>query len=180
MNETSVRQKVFRLLKKLDEIPITQTDANRCPNCGSMTKPPIGRPDILGTPKFVIEVKVLSVNETSFPFSKISDKQRKWLNFWSIKRRLPGFIALGVIRPHGSREYLENLYLVPWENWLEVEDTLKVYQNSIPYEAGKGYKKELQEQSLDIVTLLSEYEVYRKNKEWVVPNFILTQIIGGE
>ncbi len=178
MKEIDVRQKIIRLLKALSEVPITQTDATRCPNCGSLVKPKIGRPDILGTPGFVIEVKVLSARETSFPFSRISEQQRRWLDFWSIEREFPGFLGLGVIRPHGEREFLEHLYLVPWRDWLEMESVVEQHQSSIPYIAGKGYKTALQEQSLDIVTMLLEYELHRESKKWIVPDVVLAQIKG--
>lgn len=167
MDEANVRQKLYHFLwHDIDQAPITQTDANRCPNCGSITYPPPGRPDILVNPQYVIEVKTLRPDEKSFSFSKIDDKQRKWLNRWVYERNEPGYIFLGVIRKHGKLDYLEHMYLVPWEAWLSMETAVGAYQQSIPLRAGKGYKRELQESNLDILHVLKPFEVVREDGEW--------------
>lgn len=161
MNEASVRQKIFKDLCSRGYWPITQTDAAQCRHCGKMTHPPTGRPDILVLSptgrSFVCEVKVLHAGNTSFAFSKISAKQRKWLNRWSDDGGT-GLLALGVIRQHGQRQFLDYVYFVPWPMWLEVEETISDVQQSIPLRAGKGYRKELQENKWDIIHLLERWE----------------------
>lgn len=167
MDEANVRQKLYHFLwHDIDQAPITQTDANRCSNCGSITYPPPGRPDILVNPQYVIEVKTLRSDEKSFSFRKIDGKQRKWLNRWVFERNEPGYIFLGIIRKHGKLDYLDYMYLVPWEAWLETEALVGEYQQSIPLRAGKGYKKELQERGLDILHLFYRYQVYIDNGMW--------------
>ena len=170
MNERDVRQKLFRIARSVGYAPITQTDAARCPRCHSLVKPPIGRPDILllhpHQASRVVEVKVMHSGDTSFSFDNIDDAQRKWLNWWKDDMNGLGYIGLGVIRAHGKRDFLDYLYLVDWERWKQVEDMVTPYQSSVPLKAGKGYKKELQEKNLDILSLFGDHRWMRENGEW--------------
>ena len=171
MNEADVRQMVFRAAREAGFWPVTQTDASRCGKCGNLLRPPVGRPDILllnpRGPGAVIEVKTLRPSETSFPFSRIEDSQRRWLSLWQNDGG-ESYIALGIIQQHGQRQMLDHLYLVPWERWLTLEKAIEPIQSSVPLEAGKGMKRELQEGKLDLVHLLSDLEMERENGayEW--------------
>ena len=173
VNETDVRQKVFRMARKLGYWPIPQTNAAICPNCKRPVLPPIGRPDILWHhPTMrgrVSECKVLRRDATSFPFSEITQDQRDWLDLWQADGGL-GYIALGIIRPLGSRSTLVRLYLVDWADWRQVERLVQPIQNSIPYTARKGMCRELQEGNLDIVTLLKPWELVRNQGQWTLPS----------
>jgi len=170
MDERAVRQKIFRIARSIGYAPITQTDATKCPRCGGLTKPPIGRPDILllhpHQASRVIEVKVMHPDDTSFSFTNIDDKQHRWLDWWKNEMGGMGYLGLGIIRPHGQREFLDYLYLIDWERWTEVEVMVSEYQQSIPLHAGKGYRKELQEQNLDILSLFGSYRWMKENGGW--------------
>jgi hypothetical protein len=173
MNEADVRRKIYRMLRELGYWPITQTDASICPKCGTRTVPPIGRPDILvlhpTVQPAVVEVKSLRRTETSFPFDRITPEQRQWLDRWQEVGGL-GYLALGVIRPHGTKGYLDYLWLVDWADWKEIEGLVTPIQNSIPLEAGKGMRRELQERRLDLLTLLSRWDLHdRQTGRWRLP-----------
>lgn len=172
MKETQVRQQLYRFFREAGEEPITQTDATRCPKCGTLVKPPIGRPDILVSPAFVVEVKTMRPGETSFPMGRIDEKQRRWLTWFRFDQGKPAYIGLGIIRKHGSLDSLEHLYLVPWEMWLCLEEVICNYQESIPLRAGPGYKTELQEQNLDITTQFEHYELRREEGKWHLPELL--------
>jgi hypothetical protein len=168
--EADVRRQLFRFIRvDLDEEPITQTDATRCPRCGALVKPPIGRPDILVSPAFVVEVKTLRAGETSFPFDRVEPEQRRWLSWFLDERNKPAFLGLGIIRKHGKIERLDHLYLIPWDKFLEVERKVCEHQSSIPLEAGPGYKRELQDSGLDILTQFKSFELTRRKGKWHLP-----------
>lgn len=132
-------------------------------------KPPKGRPDILVMHptglSVVIEVKALHAGETSFPLDRIEDKQRKWLTRWADDGGR-GYIALGVIRKHGSRDFLEHLYIVDWLRWCEVELETHKVQKSIPYISGPGFAKAFQDINHDILHLFETFEWYKDKGEW--------------
>lgn len=173
MKEKHVRQKLFKVARKMGYVPITQTDTQQCPKCHTLVKPPIGRPDMLwlhpNQASRVCEVKVLRAGDTSFRFEEIDERQRKWLDWWTQEQRGLGYIGFGVIRQHGQRQHLDHLYLVDWPAWKEMENQVSPIQESVPLEAGKGYRKELQEGQLDIKHLLAAYELTRENGHWKPP-----------
>ena len=172
MKEVHVRRKIFRILRLMGYWPITQTDATICPRCKTKVKPPIGRPDILVLNPVgrtaVVEVKVLRRNDASFPFDRISPEQRQWLDRWEADGGL-GYIALGAIIPRKTKDYLENLWLVDWNCWKEVEGLVSPIQSSIPLVAGKGMRRELQERHYDLTTLLAPWQMKPSTGEWVLP-----------
>lgn len=139
--------------------------------------PPIGRPDVLCNPEYVIEVKTLRSGETSFPMDRIDEKQRRWLDRWVDERKRPGYICLGIIRAHGSRDFLDHMYLIPWKAWRRAESLIEPFQRSIPYEAGKGYRKELQEAKLDILHLFKRFEMEGVDGAWVLPEALKEVLI---
>ena len=174
MNEADVRRKIYRLLREVGYWPITQTDATICPKCNTRSVPPIGRPDILVLHPTegcaVVEVKSLRRTEKSFPFDRITDQQRKWLDRWEDDGGR-GYLALGVLRPHGSKTYLDYLYLVDWAYWKEIEGLVRPIQLSIPLIAGKGTRQELQAKHLDILTLLFTYSLHNAFfGQWCIPD----------
>ncbi|NIV32718.1 MAG: hypothetical protein GWN58_25720 [Anaerolineae bacterium] len=172
MNEADVRRKVYRLLRELGYWPITQTDATVCPKCGTRSIPPIGRPDILvlhpTQRSVVVEVKSLRRTETSFPFKRVTPEQRQWLDRWEEAGGL-GYLAVGVLRPHKTKTYLDHLYLVDWTAWKEAEGLVSPIQGSIPLEAGKGTRRVLQEKHLDILNLLRHWALHSEDGRWQLP-----------
>lgn len=172
MNEAYVRRKVFRMFRLMGYWPITQTDAAKCPKCHALIRPPIGRPDILvlhpQAQTLVVEVKVMHPADTAFSFNNVTPEQHTWLEAWQASGG-QGYLALGIIRQAKTRHKLEHLYLIDWRAWLEAEIAVKPIQNSIPLVAGKGMRKELQAGNLDIVTLLSLYELVQQEGGWRLP-----------
>ena len=172
MKEVDVRRKIFRMLRLMGYWPITQTDATICPRCKTQVKPPIGRPDILVlNPRgrtAVVEVKILRPTEQSFPFDRITPEQHQWLDRWEADGGL-GYLGLGAIRPHKSKDYLEHLWLVDWSRWKEIEGLVSPIQSSIPLVAGKGMRRELQENHYDLTTLLEPWRVQHSSAGWQVP-----------
>jgi hypothetical protein len=174
MNEADVRRKVYRLLRDLGYWPITQTDASVCPKCHTVIRPPIGRPDILAlhptARSVVVEVKSLRRTETSFPLDRVTPEQHKWLDRWEEAGGL-GYLAPGVLRQHGSKDYLDGLWLVDWAAWKVAEGLVSPIQNSIPLMAKKGMRRELQEQQLDMLTLLQHWDLHgRMTGRWQLPD----------
>jgi hypothetical protein len=139
---------------------------------GAVAKPPTGRPDTLwlnvSGPTKVCEVKVVRPAETGFSFSKIDDKQRKWLNWWRGMGGA-GYLGIGHIVKGGSRDALKSLWLVPWEYWawLETEWELDGLQRSIPATARKGMRVYIQENGLDLETILSPFLLTREGGEFL-------------
>ena len=169
MKEKDVRQKVFHTVRQLGYWPITQTDAAICPRCRTKIKPPIGRPDILVLHpmgrSIVIEVKALRPDEKSLSFNSITPEQRRWLDRWQQDGGL-GYLAIGALRRHNSKIYLEHLWLVDWWSWKEVEGLVSPIQNSIPLMVGKGMRRKLQDNRYDMVTLLDSWHLARDNGTW--------------
>ena len=57
-----------------------------------------------------------------------------------------------------------------WAAWKEVEGLVAPIQNSIPLEAGRGTRRELQEQQLDMLTLLCRWDLHdRQAGRWQLP-----------
>lgn len=158
MREREIRGKIYRLLRKGSWYPVTQTDAAICPACGASVLPIEGRPDIL-VPTVAVEVKALRLSTSkSFSFSEIKENQRRWLNDFAQLGFL-GFIGLGVIDRRGSRDCLVSLFLVEWTQWLKIEERVRPIQNSIPYQHGKGMRRDLE--GLDLLTLAAEWDVLK-------------------
>jgi hypothetical protein len=160
LNETTIRQEIGRVFKSLGDWPITQTDATRCPKCGCLVKPPIGRPDII-IPKAVCEVKVVPKSNGSFPFENIRAEQRQWLDAWTEAHGEGAYLGIGTLVPRQRR-----LWILPWTAWRQLEDTIAPIQSSVPVIAGKGMRKKLQENHLDLHTLLRDWELTRITGGW--------------
>ena len=138
-------------------------------------RPPKGRPDILvlnpmGSTR-VVEVKVLNLTQKkSFSFTEIDDSQRRWLDRWEEDGGL-GFLALGTV---GVARGQRRCWLIPWGIWKSTEASVSKYQLSIPYEAGPGFKKPLQEHHLDIITQFAAFELAWRLGCWHADNDYFT------
>lgn len=169
MNEADFRQGAYRMLRKMGYWPLRGRDATICPRCHTSILPPIGRPDIiiLAPQGFgrVLETKFVSNRETSFPFSSISEEQRKWLCAWKDAGGL-GYLGIGVqTRP-------ASFYIIDWGTWLAIEEMVSPVQASLPvsFDNGKGYSLILRQKGYDLVTLCGEYKLTRAGGEWQVPD----------
>jgi hypothetical protein len=150
----------------------TNTDAVICPKCHRKILPSRGKPDVTfmhpTSPALYVEMKVLRASDTSFPFRRIETQQRVHLSKWAT-RNGKAYLGLGAIRPHGKVERLDHLWLIDWLSWVDVEITLKKHQKSIPLVACKGMKRVLQDNNLDLLHLLQEYEMTRQLGGWRLP-----------
>jgi len=172
VKEIDVRSKLNQLFRQLNYNADTPPDAMVCP-CGMKLRPSIGQPDVtMMSPtgrSCYVEVKVVLAGKRAFSFASITDEQRGKLTAW-MERGGAGYLGLGIITRPRRNDKLELLYLVEWSAWLEVEAKLRKYVASIPVVAGKGYRRKLQEQKLDIVTLLSDWQVsYVRGSGWQLP-----------
>ncbi len=173
MKEVDVRLKVKHIFEALGCWVITQTDTNICYRCGTKLRPKAGRPDLFCLQPLsagrtaVCEVKVIRSGQKSFSFGEIEEKQRRWLSAWTDAGGL-AYLALGYIAPHGKRDYLDGLWIVPWREWLKVETKVSPIQKSLPYEAGPGYRKALQENKYDCTHLLRPWTVKREDGKWII------------
>ena len=143
MNEGNVRNELYRMLRyRYGLWP------DHFPDIPGIKKQP-GRPDLVVMnpfgPGFYMEVKVINVaKETAFKFNNISDGQRLWLSTWEEARCDGSWLGLGVI---GTRP--RKMYIIPWNTWLSIEESLTPFQSSLPYKAGPGYKVKLRTMGLD-------------------------------
>jgi hypothetical protein len=164
MKEADVRREIYRVFRGHGYWPVTQTDTVKCPRCHALTKPPIGRPDILvlhpAGRNCVCEVKTVRNGEKGFPLSRITDEQRRWLDAWT-EHGGTALLAVGTLIPRQRR-----LWLVEWTAWRQLEDTISPIQQSVPVVAGKGMARELQDNDLDMDHLLAEWELSRSNGTW--------------
>ena len=177
MDEADVRLKIQHCLRdSYGYWDITQTDAFRCEECGHVTRPPKGRPDVLFLHPIyrplVMEAKALRAGETSFPFAKITQDQREWLDRWKEDGGF-GYIGLGVIRQAGSRHKLDGLYLVDWHIWQMLEELAPGGRKSIPL---KGKVEVTLPDMLggwsvlyNIRDTLAHYEIRKVEGKWVLP-----------
>ncbi len=112
-----------------------QTDAITCPKCHTQIVPPRGRPDLTAIHRelghgMYIEVKTVRRNDTSFSFSRIEEHQRDRL---SSHPRI-SHIAIGSIMrsENSSVDRLSHLWLIPWTEWLEIENHYTEVRKSMP------------------------------------------------
>lgn len=162
MNEGSVRAKLYSMLRH--EYNLWPDHFEDLPG----SKKP-GRPDLIVMnpwgPGFYIEVKALYLHrDKAFAFENIEPAQRRWLSDWERARPSGSYLCLGVIDLCGSqRTKIVEIYLVPWPYWLDIETRVMEHQASLPYVAGKGFSKALQELGYDF-RLLKQYIMGEK---WV-------------
>lgn len=97
------------------------------------------------------------------------------LTSWRVPQRLWGqwvqsppfktpywiFLTIGMHPPNYNPEKYKprRSWLVPYDDMLDVESQVIGIQNRLVYQAGKGMRTEIQEQNLDAVTLLAEWEL---------------------
>ena len=154
MNEGNIRREFYQMLRyRYNLWP------DHFPDIPGVKSQP-GRPDLVvlhpDGPGFYIEVKALNLSKfKSFAFGNIADGQRKWLSKWEEARPHGSWLGLGT---HGVRP--REMFLVPWDTWLSIEDRVAHYQNSLPYVAGPGFSTGLQANKLDF-SLLTPFKLVR-------------------
>lgn len=177
MDEAYVRREIYHMLHtQYSYYPITQTDALPCPKCHTLSKPPVGRPDIivLNPTGRTVVVEVKALRGKSFSMDQIEEKQHKWLDRWANDSGY-GYIAIGTMIPRHRR-----LWIIDWDFYREVEDLISPIQRTIPLVAGKGYRREMQDNHLDFKHLFPDWEMTRITGSWEFPtNHTIRRIDEG-
>jgi hypothetical protein len=110
----------------------------------------------------------------SFAFSELRENQRQWIETIALpiyQTSVWIWLVLGSSPPHLDllRYNIRQAWLCPYHQFLEVEAKVLPYSGSIPYRAGKGYRKELQENHLDAMHLLARFALRWKQGHWQLP-----------
>ena len=155
MNEAIIRREIYRMLRyRYNLWP------QHIPDVAGSKRP--GVPDlIVMNPRghgYYIEAKYLDpVKETSFAFSKIEDSQRNWLAEWEKVCPYGSYLGIGVnSKPRCT-------YIIPWQSWTFIEELVTPFQSSLPFHAGQGFSRELQDRGIDF-RLLDTWKCYIEDK----------------
>jgi hypothetical protein len=185
VNEYDVSLKVAHAFERLGYDANKQQDGIKCPKCGELIVPKSGRPDraILhpSARSCYVEVKVVHPGEKSFPFARITVEQRATLDGWRDRGGV-GYLALGIIRRPKRNDRLESLFLIEWGRWCALEGLVRQYQDSIPVLTGRRFRRELQDQVLDITHQLWQWALKPVKGGWEIParHPAITQLRLGE
>lgn len=113
----------------------------------------------------------------SFDLRSWRENQRQWWTEYCkpepFSMELWFWLNIGVHPPSYNPEKYSprKAFLFPVEAYLEVEAKIVPYQFTLPYLAGTGYRKEMQEQKLDALTLLDQWKVtWSGNGTWAIPD----------
>ena len=165
MNEASVRLEVHRMLRYVYGLW-----PDHWPDIKGVKQP--GRPDLvvmnpLG-PGYYVEVKVLNPRQSkSFKFDAIEDSQRCWLSTWEQVRCNGSYLAIGTVNI-GNR----GIWLIPWAEWLQIEERVNEYAHYLPYKAERGTLISLQENRFDF-RLISHYQLlHHDTYKWRMPHHL--------
>jgi len=168
MEESGVRQQLYKMLRQYGYWPLRGRDATICPKCHTKILPPIGRPDIVVLAPHgigrVVEVKAVNMlKDKSFSFSEISPDQRQWLSSYAICGGL-GYIAIGAVNVRPMR-----VWVIDWEHWLDIEKVVSMCQASIPITLIGKFKREVVANGFSLELMAKNYELLRVKSEWKVP-----------
>ena len=178
MYEARISCEVSNLLHRLYLWPKKFPDVE---GAGLYPKP--GFPDIVCLRGHtVIEVKAMRGKDWEhqvFPFKNLSAPQRTWMEMWLWDNQddqddwlaPTAYLALGTTLGHaGAKNKPRMLWLIPWRYWLHIESTLLPYRASLPLTAFSGQKpKEVQNQQLKAMMLLSHWALELHDSKWHVP-----------
>jgi hypothetical protein len=168
MEEAQVRQQLYRTLRDYGYWPLRGRDASICPQCHTKIVPPIGRPDIIvlaprGIGR-VVEVKAVNMlKDKSFSFSSITPEQRKWLSTYALDGGL-GYLAIGAINVRPMR-----LWVIDWDKWMDIEESVSDIQMSIPVTLDGKFKREMVDNNLSLELVAKSYELDRVKTSWRFP-----------
>lgn len=180
MNEASVRLALHHALQWRGYWPKHDSDGRKypvpCVKCHRvnwlMVTPEIkGLPDTNGRhPRFpspLIEVKAVKATERSFAFNSITPEQREYLSAWA-KEGGGSYLCLGKIVPMGSKEKIRQILVIPWLEWLKIEDN---YDKSIPWDYALYEKQPSLPRQSDLMSLVfSWWHLVRTANEWHFPD----------
>lgn len=122
--------------------------------------------------------------KTSFQLDHLREPQREWAE-WTMKEpycvEYYIYLTIGKNPPNWSPgKYIPKVsWLIPYQSYLEVEEKVNAIQKSIPYRAGKGMRKEIQENKLDALTLYKPWElVWKPNNSLIKPEWLTKEETG--
>ncbi|MGH7274215.1 MAG: hypothetical protein ACREIQ_07160, partial [Nitrospiria bacterium] len=146
-------------------------DRRYCPHCHQLIyridNQPFDGIGVIGGRAFPVEVKAA---EKSFAFSEIMDHQRTGLSDWQSRHQSPAWLALqmGITIKH--KETPRKMWLVRWNDWLEIEGMFRELNvKSMPYSDRTTKLVVLRNLGFNAVFRLADYELYWLNGEWHLP-----------
>mgnify|MGYP001600416951 CR=1 FL=1 len=104
-----------------------------------------------------------------FPFSRIKENQREWLNGWPESSWFWLWMGDDVRGAGGSLR--RRAWLIPWPDWLEVEAHAQQHDLvSLPYDREQAHFVAEREHGLSAVELLARHELeWAGNGRWSFP-----------
>jgi hypothetical protein len=168
MKESDIRLALHHALQWRGYWPYHHQDARYCPRCHAIITPEVvGRPDTEARhpafPTALIEVKAVKSTEKSFAFDAITPEQREYLSSWANEGG-ESYICLGKIVPMGSKEKIHQILVIPWLEWLEIEDA---HDKSIPWDYGLYEKQPSLPRQNDLMSLIyPAWELVRNANDW--------------
>lgn len=151
---------------------ITRTD----PTARFATMEDPGRADIMAARQGKVVFIEVKCGRERLEFSQWSARQREWALKYCVSEPFCNpywlWITLGIDPPNRNPERYRprHAWLVPYHKFIEAEDQVIPYLDSLPYFAGKGTRKVLQDRQLDAITLLRDWELkWGGNHIWKVP-----------
>ena len=174
---TTVQSECGRSIRAWGGYAHKVTDATICPRCRKQIVPPAGRPEYfctIGTLGFVVEVKA---GTKGWRFSSLREQQRNWAEWYINDTGGLYCIWLSMGRRRNAKVMPRKTWLVPYHGILAAEDL--VGQDTLPYLAGKGYSTRLQEDKLDAVHILANFEMKYADGVWQRPTQFPVSGAGG-
>jgi len=162
MNEATIRGEVRRALNATGRWCPPIRDAMICPKCNGKVLPAADRPDVVAMsstlPDVVVEIKATDEEDSSFPFRSITTGQRKWLTVWVLSGNT-AYLALGTRRGRVGSKNGRRLWLVPWPEWIEVENRVRQHQISLPIYQHKCRTNAMKEEGIYADAILDGWEL---------------------
>jgi hypothetical protein len=99
-----------------------------------------------------------------FNLDEWREEQRYWAYWTSLPPfQIPYYLYL-TIGKHPAHYNADNYmprrsWLIPREDILRIIETVQTYQKTLPYKVAKGMKREVQQDNIDAITLLADYEL---------------------
>jgi len=134
-----------------------------------------GKPDmdVWGGGRFtMIEVKD---GYDSFSFNNFEQNKREYIAKYCTPApylvQVWIWLSLGNGYPNWKPEKQPRFtWLIPYQEWLKMEERVRPYQATLPYLAGRGYGLEMQAQKLDAVHIFERFVLQWEKGVWQLPH----------
>ena len=107
-----------------------------------------------------------------FKFNDWRPNQREWAEWCEEDRGVPYYIwlLLGKDQPHWNEDKFNprKSWLIPRLEFLRIEALVQPIQNTLVFRAGKGMNKKIQEEKLDAINLLADFELEWDKGVWIL------------